>query len=657
MTHSLLTGRFESEVQRLADPPAAGPLLNRADAGRATERITPASTTEPPSPGDSNAASAPLPKSPDSAVLPGGTAISSAGLYVSHYQRSIAQIGRQLAQGLAYAHARGVIHRDIKPSNLLLDTAGVAWITDFGLAKADDEGLTQTGDLLGTLRYMAPEHFRGEGDARADVYALGLTLYELLTLEPAFEAADRLRLIEQVKSEEPVKPRMIDKRIPRDLETIVLKAIDKDPRRRYQTADAMAEDLRRFLNDEPVLARRTTAIERYLRWARRNPWVAFLGGLLTAVLLAATAMSVVVAGRMAVLADNQKAAARAAEQAKIQAESQRVEADKQRRTAEASRAEALAQSRAANANFKRARTAVDDFFTKVSESKLLIVPGLQSLRAELLGSALGFYGDLLKERADDPSLRRDLLQSRFRAGRVLHELGRDPEARTVLQAAITGYEQELRDNPDDTDLKAGLAAVAFLSATIDPDAERKSAGIQRTIALREEVLKVRPGDAGNKFELAETYNALANYRRDRSEGDSLSAYERSLILKLELAAVSPDDPSILRGLSAAFNNLANTIASDNTRGQVLAMYQQAQNSTGKRSGFCPVTRPWAANSTTGPRTCVALSRSCTVTTRRSPCGGIRSTCSARWRMPTPRSRTSTPLIFRPSWRWWTRSRF
>ena len=107
----------------------------------------------------------------------------------------------------------------------------MVWITDFGLAKGDDEGLTQSGDILGTIRYMAPERFRGEGDARADVYALGLTLYELLTLRPGFDSSDRLKLIEQIKTEEPERPRAIDARIPRDLETIVLKAIEKDPKR------------------------------------------------------------------------------------------------------------------------------------------------------------------------------------------------------------------------------------------------------------------------------------------------------------------------------------------------------------------------------------------------------------------------------------------
>src|SRR6185437_1582432 len=130
----------------------------------------------------------------------------------------------------------------------------------FGLAKGEDQGLTHTGDILGTLRYMAPERFRGAGDARADVYALGLTLYELLTLEPAFDAPDRLRLIEQVKSEDPIRPRLVDSRIPRDLETVVLKAIDKDAKLRYQSAEELAEDLRRFRDDEPILARRATTV-------------------------------------------------------------------------------------------------------------------------------------------------------------------------------------------------------------------------------------------------------------------------------------------------------------------------------------------------------------------------------------------------------------
>jgi eukaryotic-like serine/threonine-protein kinase len=191
------------------------------------------------------------------------------------YFRSVARVGVQVAEALAYAHQQGIIHRDIKPSNLLLDTQGTVWITDFGLAKAEGTGeLTGKGDLLGTLRYMAPERFQGKADPRSDVFSLGLTLYEMVTLHPAFECAERAQLIERMLHAEPHRPRQLDRRIPGDLETLILKAIAKEPARRYQTAGEMAEDLQRFLADRPILARRTGPIEKLWRWSRRNPVVA-----------------------------------------------------------------------------------------------------------------------------------------------------------------------------------------------------------------------------------------------------------------------------------------------------------------------------------------------------------------------------------------------
>ena len=229
------------------------------------------------------------------AVLPGGTQLSVAEMSHRVFHRSVANIGRQAASALVHAHARGVIHRDIKPSNLLLDTDGVVWVTDFGLAKAEDDGLTQTGDVLGTIRYMAPERFSGQADARSDVYALGLTLYELLILRPAFDSPNRLALIDRVRNLEPPRPRSIDPRIPLDLETIVLRAVEKDPKARYGSADAMSEDLRRFLADEPIRARQISAPERYWRWARRNPMIATLSGAVTALLVAVTVGSMVAA--------------------------------------------------------------------------------------------------------------------------------------------------------------------------------------------------------------------------------------------------------------------------------------------------------------------------------------------------------------------------
>jgi serine/threonine protein kinase/WD40 repeat protein/tetratricopeptide (TPR) repeat protein len=284
----------------LGGPPNSGDATAPGDGG-------PIAPDPQPAPRSSPGGSATL-SCPGSAVLPGGTRVSTVESGRRAFYRRLAHIGRQIAGGLAYAHARGIVHRDIKPSNLLLDTEGVVWIADFGLAKGEEEGLTQSGDILGTLRYMAPERFRGQGDARADVYALGLTLYELLTLYPGFDTADRLKLIERINAEDPPRPRALDPRIPRDLETIVVKAIEKDPKARYQTAEALGEDLRRFLADEPILARQVTAAERYWRSARRNPVIAVLGGVLTVVLVVATAVSMVAASHFRNLAVRERRA-------------------------------------------------------------------------------------------------------------------------------------------------------------------------------------------------------------------------------------------------------------------------------------------------------------------------------------------------------------
>jgi eukaryotic-like serine/threonine-protein kinase len=214
--------------------------------------------------------------SPSSAVLPGQTDLAAAGEDHSHFFESVARIGHQTAGALAHAHERGIVHRDVKPSNLLLDTSGTVWVTDFGLAKTEDRDLTNPGDIIGTLRYMAPERFHGCSDPRVDIYALGVTLYELLVLQPAFKSCDRLTLMSEISLDEPARPRSLDQRIPRDLETIVLKAMAKDPTRRYQTAAAMSEDLRRYLAGEPILARRTSAIERTRLWCRRHKALAGL---------------------------------------------------------------------------------------------------------------------------------------------------------------------------------------------------------------------------------------------------------------------------------------------------------------------------------------------------------------------------------------------
>ena len=307
-----------------ADPEEATPSAVRSGSGRLSDSFTVSSSsiTVPPT---------------DGRVPP----ISTRRLT---YCQSVANIGRQVADALEYAHKQGTLHRDIKPSNLLLDVRGTVWVADFGLAKVAEAGadnLTHTGDILGTLRYMPPEAFDGKSDVRGDVYSLGLTLYELLALRPAFNDKDRNKLIKQVTKAEPPRLRRVNRDVPRDLETVVHKAIAVDPQRRYPTAGELAADLERFLADEPIKARRQTATETVWRWARQNKAVASLLAVVGLLLVALTVGSLAaatyfraqeqeqrglvqlktaLADRNQQLADENAAATKTAEDARKQAE-------------------------------------------------------------------------------------------------------------------------------------------------------------------------------------------------------------------------------------------------------------------------------------------------------------------------------------------------
>jgi serine/threonine protein kinase len=274
VAQSLLTGRFS-----LA-PVAAQPVPDAA-----------ADLARPESP--------PVAAVPSTRVAPAPSSSLSAGGSETQYCRSVARLGLQAAEALAYAHRQGVLHRDIKPSNLLLDTQGIIWITDFGLAKAEGaDDLTQTGDIVGTIRFMAPERFDSRSLPQSDVYSLGVTLYEMLALRPAFDDTNKAKLVEKVLHEAPVGLRKIDPRVPRDLETIVLKCLAKEPAERYEMAEMLAEDLRRFLADRPIRARRTSGPERLWRWCRRNPAVASLLSTVALLLVVVAIVSTLMAARL-----------------------------------------------------------------------------------------------------------------------------------------------------------------------------------------------------------------------------------------------------------------------------------------------------------------------------------------------------------------------
>ena len=274
------------------------------------------------------------------------------------HARAAAILGMQAAFALEHAHQLGVVHRDIKPANLLVEAdsavapgengaeaGGVRlWVADFGLAhcRQGQVGLTVTGDLVGTLRYMSPEQALAQPvgvDHRTDLYSLGATLYEFLTLEPAFKSHDRHELLRQIAIEEPRPVRKVNTGVPADLETIVLKAMAKNPAERYSTAQEMASDLGRFLRDEPILARPVTLVNRTRRWARRHR-----GVMLSAAVTSLAALTVLAGSIGWIMRD--RAAQRARLTAQLDAfaeESQRLQKEGKvpQAQAAAARAEAL----------------------------------------------------------------------------------------------------------------------------------------------------------------------------------------------------------------------------------------------------------------------------------------------------------------------------
>jgi tetratricopeptide (TPR) repeat protein len=296
--------------------------------------------------------------------------------------RRVAELGAQAAEALEYAHQMGVIHRDVKPANLMLDGAGRLWVTDFGLAQVQtDVKLTRTGDVVGTLRYMSPEQAAVGGgaalDHRTDLYSLGATLYELLTLTPAVGGDDGPEVLRRVASDDPTPPRRLNRAMPAELETIVQKALEKRPEDRYPTAQQLADDLRNFLADRPVRARRPGLLDRAGKWSRRHrPLVRALG-----IGFAVAFVALAVGAGWAWYKERQ-------------AEDARQYADGQRREAAANAADADEQRERALENFRRAVKVV---------TGLLLNEKYQTSNLRLANEAILVLGELLKgETPADP---------------------------------------------------------------------------------------------------------------------------------------------------------------------------------------------------------------------------------------------------------------
>lgn len=363
------------------------------------------------------------------------TQTTPARMALTRYQQ-IAGLIADVAEGLEYAHSCGIVHRDVKPANLLLDERGKIWIADFGLAQiTTGEHVTQTGDLLGTMRYMSPEQAsgsRGVVDHRSDVYSLGATLYELLTQRPVFDGTDRQALLHQVLHADPKPLRSFDRSIPEELEIITLKALRHSPTERYETAQEFADDLRRFLNEIPIAARRPTLVDQGRKWMRRHPTAVI--SLLFAMIFSLISMAVTIG----------------------------VVANQKSLTQQALRREQLRLSQAEK-RLATAQAAADEMI-RMAQNEFTRTPMEETLRLKMLASALTYYEALIEDSDPESDVRIELEQTYSEVAAIREELmlRRDDRAIALLsqvrvQQELELTEQQLRDLSDSGAFK-GMAA-------------------------------------------------------------------------------------------------------------------------------------------------------------------------------------------------------
>jgi serine/threonine protein kinase/tetratricopeptide (TPR) repeat protein len=507
--------------------------------------------------------------------------------------QAAAELVRTLAEAVHYAHEHGIVHRDLKPANILLSgewgvgsgeykagkhdgcsersgTQGVAKgdgaggprlpdhaglseggavrrptphspfpnpkITDFGLAKQLDSssGQTHSGAIVGTPSYMAPEQAAGkvhEIGPAADVYALGSILYEALTGRPPFKAETPLDTLQQVLNSEPLSPSRLQPKIHRDLETICLKCLEKEPPKRYTSARDLADELGRHLRNEPIQARPISSFGRVSRWCWRNPALAAASGLAAAALLIAAGIS------LAFGVYQYRSAASLSEQRDLAQENLQL----------------------ANANFDLARKAVDEYYTVATKEPLLQKENMRNVRKLILEKALPLYRGFRAQRRDDADIEASLAANYFRVGSITAEIGRKTDAIEAYQQALLIREKLVAAHPDAIQLRNELASTYNNLGNMQNEVgQREAAGksYEQARQIQEQLVATQPEVDEYRFNLARTYNNLGRVQfhthQPRAAADS---YERARQIQEKLVAAQPRENEYAFELARTYNNV------------------------------------------------------------------------------------------------------
>jgi tetratricopeptide (TPR) repeat protein len=487
--------------------------------------------------------------------LPGGSLAQK--LTVPLPAAQAAALVETLSRAVHFAHERGFVHRDLKPSNVLLAGDGTPKITDFGLAKqlaevADGPGesRTQTGAVLGTPGYMAPEQAAGGADVgpAADVWALGALLYECLTGRPPFRAATMLETLEQTRTREPVPPGRLQPGLARDLETVCLKCLQKEPKRRYGTARDLADDLGRFLRGEPIRARPISRRERLAKWVRRRP-------ALTA-LLAVSGLSLVlfVVGTLLYNA-RLRQAVRLADR----------------------------QQRRADHNYRQARAVVQQMLSRLEDRALAGTPRLKELQRQQLEDALAFYQEVIQNLDDpDPAVRLDVALAHEQAGNAQLLLGRLPLAEENFRRAGDLLHTLANDHPGQPEYLVPWASCLHKLGAICMDQSRNAEAegyYRQALHFREQLAAAQPDAPARQDALAMSHHQLGVLLQVTArQAEAVAEYFLAVEIRTRLVLDHPGVAEYKARLAEDHLNLG--LAYIKTGGPAEASFRQAEDLLG-----------------------------------------------------------------------------